>query len=81
MAMSDPFLPVHRGAPDRDGREIDIDHDEDVIIDDGDDGDAVRLPSSAAAPPFRTPSPGDRVTEGRLDDDLGVAGLPRSGGE
>lgn len=79
--MSDPFLPVHRGAPDRDGREIDTDHDEDVIFEDGGDGDAVRLPSSAAAPPFHTPAPGDRVTEGRLDDDLGVARPPSSGGE
>jgi hypothetical protein len=79
--MSDPFLPAHRRAPDRDGREIDIDHDEDVLFEDGDDGDAEVPPSSAAAPPFRTPVPGDRVTEGRLDDDLGVAGPLSSGGE
>ncbi|MFS0793074.1 hypothetical protein [Microbacterium sp. 1P10AE] len=79
MAMSDPFLPAHQGAPDRDGREIDIDHDVDVLFDEADDDGNDVVPSSAEAPPFRTPVPGDTVTEEQLDEDLGLTPPPPAG--
>lgn len=74
MSMSDPFLPVHRDGTEEDPREIDLDHDVDVLFDDGAEGET--LPASTATPPFRTPVPGAAIDEEQLDEDLGVTPPP-----
>ena len=77
VSMSEPFLPVPPGQSAPDGREIDLDHDVDVFLDDAGDGGADDLPSSATEhPPFRTPVPGGTFTEQQLDDDLGLDDPP-----
>lgn len=79
MSMSDPFLPAPPSGPAPDGREIDIDHDVDVFLDDTDDSDDDAPRESAITLPFRTPIPGDAATEEQLDEDLGLAPPPPAG--
>ena len=70
MSMSEPVLPVHPDGAEGNPRDLDVDHDVDVLFDEGDEEEA--FPASTATPPFRTPVPGDAVDEEHLDEDLGV---------
>ncbi|UIN31982.1 hypothetical protein [Microbacterium binotii] len=71
MSMSEPFMPAHEPHPSDDPRDVDLDRDVDVI-----DEPAADESSTDAAQPdtpsdFRTPHPGDRLTEARLHEDFG----------
>lgn len=62
-------MPAHEPRPSDDPRDVDLDHDVDVI------DLAAGDPSTDAVEPntpsdFRTPHPGDRLTEARLHEDF-----------
>lgn len=68
--MSEPFMPAHEPRPSDDPRDIDLDHDADVIAGPADDDAATDAAEPSTPTDFRTPHPGDRLTEARLHEDF-----------
>jgi len=68
--MSEPFMPAHEPHPSDDPRDIDLDHDADVIRDSADDEAATDAAEPSTPSDFRTPQPGDRLTEAMLREDF-----------
>ncbi|MFE1664623.1 hypothetical protein [Microbacterium sp. P02] len=70
MSSAEPFMPAHESPSPSGAADRDIDHDTDVIVD-PEDAESTDAPyESDTKPAFRTPQPGDRLTEDELDRDL-----------
>ena len=70
MSTSEPFMPAHWSRPVDRAAEIDADHDVDVFEPSPAD-DAEPTPTFPDNPAFRTPTPGDALSETALESDLG----------
>ena len=71
MSMSEPFMPADEPRPEGPTTDRDIDNDVDVIWGSGDgDSEASAPVEFPANPTFRTPTPGDHLSEDALEKDL-----------
>jgi hypothetical protein len=71
MSSAEPFMPAHLPTSrDTEAAEIDLDHDVDILDPTGADGVDEAVPEYPENEVFRTPAPGDGLTEAELEDDL-----------
>jgi hypothetical protein len=71
MSTAEPFMPADEPTSEGPFEEFEIDPDEELDILPGAVDDDEVAPEFSPNPLFRSPTPGDRISEDQLEDDLG----------